>query len=124
MLTAEQYNELLYNQDCSLTVIEHLDVYQVLHWTPDQLFARLSGNVIYHSPTNALKPYNDGTKGEQLTFIVLLARGLDKRMIHECNLEAGERVVVSFRKAIQDRIGYAFVSLQRRKIPLDVKAKP
>lgn len=112
MLSKEMYDELLYSRDCSLITIEHLDVYQVLHWTPDQFFARKSGNMIYHAP--------NATVGE-ITFIVLLEKGIDLKMLHECDVAGGERVVVSFRKAIQDRIGYAFVSLQKRKIPLDRK---
>ncbi len=111
MLTKEMYDELLYSRDCSLITIEHLDIYQVLHWTPAQFFARKSGSMIFHQAHGFT---------EEITFIVLLERGLDLPMIDECNTENGERVVVSFRKAIQDRIGYAFVSLQKRKIPLDV----
>lgn len=110
MLTKDQYNQLLFNRQCDLIVIEHLDIYQVLHWTPDQFFARKSGNVIYHSP----KPGE-----EEVTFIILLEDGIRPMMLHTCDVAGGERIVVSFRKAIQDRIGYAFVSLQKRKIPLD-----
>lgn len=109
-LTTEQYNELLFSRDCSLMTIEHLDVYHVLHWTPEQFFARKSGNVLYETPVNHTEP---------ITFIILIERGTLLSQLDNCNVEDGERIVVSFRKAIQDRIGYAFVSLQKRKIPID-----
>lgn len=108
-LTRQQYNEVLFNQDCTLIVIEHLDVYHVKHWTPEQFFARKSGNIIMEIIEG---------HGELTTFVVLLSRGIDLQMIHEIDITDGSRVVVSFRKAIGDRIGYAFVSIQKRRIPL------
>lgn len=116
-LTREQYYELLFNQDCSLLTIEHLDVYHIRHWTPEQFFARKDGNMI----SELLDGYE-----EAAIFIVLLARGIDLKMINditEADIATGTRVVVSFRRAIGDRIGYAFVSIQKRKSALNTRPK-
>lgn len=107
MLTKQEYAELLFNRDCSLIVIEHLDVYHKLHWTPDQFFARKSGNIIQRVCVDDPEP---------TTFIVLLERGLSLKTLTEIYIESGEMIVVSFRKAIEDRIGYAFVSIKKAKV--------
>jgi len=111
MLTKEQYHELLFLPACSLYVIEHLDVYQVHHYTPEIFFAKKSNSFIFYKTDNDPEP---------IPFIIILAPGTLLSALDNCNVEAGERIVVSYRKAIEDRIGYAFVSLQKRKNPLQV----
>lgn len=108
-MNTNQYQQLLFNIEVDLLIVEHLDVYHVRHWTPEQFFARKSGNIINEIPDGQADP---------VIFIVLLARGIDLKMVNEVNIANGERIVVSFRKAIGDRIGYAFVSIQKRRIPL------
>lgn len=109
MLTKDQYQELLFSRNCSLYVIEHLDVYTVHHYTPEIFFGKKNGNVIYYTPTGQTEP---------ITFIVLIESGTLLSQLDDCDVESGERIVVSYRKAIQDRIGYAYVSLQKKKTPL------